>query len=246
MEFPSTQWTLLAKATLHGDTAAGDALGAFVANYRQPVIALLRRRGLAESRVEDLVQDFFLQLMESSALRRADGSRGRFRSYLGGALTRFLADDAGHNGAQKRGGGIAPLSLDASLFESGLADPQEADSSLSLDREWALHLMTRALDAVAEEWKRRGKQDRFAVLRAFLPGSSEALTQQDAAVRLGLSDGALRAELLRLREMFRSAVRAEVAATVGSPSEVDAEMRHLFAVLQASPENNLSQPAPVS
>lgn len=246
MEFPSTQWTLLAQATLHGDTAAGEALGAFVANYRQPVMALLRRRGLPESRVEDLVQDFFLHLMKSSSLKRADGELGRFRSYLSGALTRFLSDDASHNGAQKRGGGIAPLSLDSGPFSSGLPSPAEADTSLFLDRDWALHLMTRALDKVAADWIQRGKSDRFAVLRTFLPGATEILSQQEAAIRLGLSDVALRAELLRLRESYRSAVRAEVAATVSSPSEVDGEMRHLFAVLQAAPENNLSQPAPVS
>lgn len=246
MEFPSTHWTVLAQATLHGDRTASEALGTFVSSYRQPVIALLRRRGLPESRVEDLVHDFFLQLMESSALTRADESRGRFRSYLGGALNRFLADDASHNGAQKRGGGLAPVSFDAGPFSAEYPDPQEADSSLSLDREWALYLMTKALDAVAQDWQQRGKAARFAVLRAFLPGATEILSQQDAARRLGLSDGALRAELLRLRETFRGAVRAGVAATVSSPAEVDGEMQHLFAVLKASAEKNLSQTAPLS
>lgn len=246
MDFPSTHWSMLAQATLHGDTAAGEALGAFVANYRQPVMAQLRRRGLPESRVEDLVHDFFLQLMESSSLKRADGERGRFRSYLSGALTRFLADDAGYNCAQKRGGGIPPLSLDAPQDQAFVPLAPETDTTLFLDLDWALHLMTRALDAVADQWIQRGKAARFAVLRAFLPGATETLSQQEAALRLGLTDGALRAALMRLRESFRDAVRAEVATTVGSPADVDAEMQHLFSVLRAAPEKNLSQSAPVS
>src|SRR6187402_1710593 len=113
MEFPTTHWTQLAQATLNGDTAASEALGQFFLNYRAPVVASLHRRGLPEARVEDMAQDFFLQLMKRSALKRADRDMGRFRAYLSGALTKFLADDVDRNHTQKRGGGIAPVSLDA-------------------------------------------------------------------------------------------------------------------------------------
>lgn len=244
MDFPATHWTMLAQAALSGDTAAGKALEEFCLNYRGPVMTLLRRRGLPEARVEDLVQDFFLQLMKNSSLQRADRETGRFRTWLSGALTKFLADDVKRNHAAKRGGGAAPLSLDA---EDALTVRLAADDSgagLHLDREWALHLMTRALDTAAREWSRGEKAARFAVLRAFLPGATESLTQQEAAARLGLSDTALRSELQRLREAFRNAVRHEVAATVRSPAEVDGELQHLLAVLRASPplsENSLPQ-----
>src|SRR5436190_23444592 len=72
MEFPTTHWTMLAQATLHGDTSAGKALEEFVLSYRAPVLALLRRRGVPDVHVEDLTQEFFLQLMKNSSLKRAD------------------------------------------------------------------------------------------------------------------------------------------------------------------------------
>jgi DNA-directed RNA polymerase specialized sigma24 family protein len=249
MEFPTTQWTQLAQATLHGDTAAQEALGAFFLNYRVPVMAVLRRRGLPDARVEDLTHDFFLQLMHGSALKRADRELGRFRQFLCGALSRFLADDVDRNCAAKRGGGVPPLSLDAEDSLAASLAAANSDTNLLLDRQWALHLMSRALDNVARDWSRGEKASRFGVLRAFLPGATESITQQEAAARLGLSDTAFRTDLSRLRETFRNAVRTEVAATVNSPAEVDDEMQHLLAVLQAAPQisvNSLPHPTALS
>jgi DNA-directed RNA polymerase specialized sigma24 family protein len=235
MQFPVTQWTLLAQASLNGDAEGRKSLETFCERYRAPVMALLRRRGVMESRVEDLTHDFFLQLMKSSALKRADQEKGSFRSYLNGALTKFLADDVKRNHAAKRGGGEVPLSLDAEESHGANLMTDNASDILGLDREWALNLMTRALDKVAEEWTRPGRSKRYAVLRAFLPGATEVITQQEAALRLDMSDAALRSELQRLRECFRNAVRQEVAATVEAPSEVDAELHHLLAVLRERP-----------
>src|SRR5687768_4329586 len=101
MDFPSTHWSMLAQASLHGETAARQSLDSFCRRYRAPVIALLRRRGVIESRVEDMTHDFFLHLMKHSSLKRADPALGRFRSFINGSLKRFLADDVVHNHAQK-------------------------------------------------------------------------------------------------------------------------------------------------
>lgn len=239
---------MLAQATLNGGTIAERALEEFVLNYRDPVIALLRHRGLPEARIEDLTHDFLLQVMKSSALKRADQNIGPFRHFLCGMLKNFLANDAVRNGAAKRGGGAVPLSLDA---DDGVGDhvaDDSSDFSLQLDREWALHLVARSLAAVRKRWLALEKPERFAVLRAFLPGSLESISRQDAALRLGISDEALRKELHRLREAFRAAIRDEVAATVGSSAEIADEMRHLVRILQMAPETGvfLSQSRPLS
>jgi len=231
---------MLAHATLNGDTVAERALEEFVLNYRAPVLALLRHRGIPEARVEDLTHDFLLQVMKSSALQRADQNIGPFRHFLCGMLKNFLANDAVRNGAAKRGGGAVPLSLDAG---DGLAEHVAADSpdfSLQLDREWALHLVARALASVRKRWLMLEKPERFAVLRSFLPGALESISQQDAALRLGLTDEALRKELYRLREVFRAAIRDEVAGTVGSSAEIAEEMRHLARILQMAPGPGVS------
>ena len=233
MELPTTCWTLLAQATLNGDTAAGEALEQFCRHYRAPVLQLLRRRGIPEARVEDMAHDFFLQLMKASSLKRADPALGRFRQFLGGALSRFLADNVHYHNAKKRGAGALHVSFDAGDgLSSSVASP-ESHSALLIDQEWALMILGRALDAVASAWEAAGKTSRFAVLRTFLPGALEIISQEDAAARLELSGTALRTELHRLRKEFRQSLRTEVAATVASPNEVDEELSYLREVLTA-------------
>jgi DNA-directed RNA polymerase specialized sigma24 family protein len=241
MDFPTTHWTLLAQASLNGDTTANKALESFCQRYREPIVKLLRWKGIIENRVEDMTHDFFLELMQHSSLKRANPESGRFRNFLCGALGNFLSNDARRNQSQKRGGGNELLSLDAeSQLGTDLVSGQ-GDAELVLDREWAIHLITRSLARVAEQWQGPQKAARFAVLRAFLPGATEVISQADAAQKLGISEVACRSELHRLRESFRTTVREEVAATVSSPHETDDEMRHLLQVLQTCPQNFLQQ-----
>ncbi len=227
-DFPTTQWTLLAQATLHGDEKAAAALNDFCLRYRSPVIGVLRRRGLRDSRLEDVTHDFFIQLMQSSALKRADPQRGRFRQFFCGSLNRFLADDADHGRALKRGGGVAHVHLDDAVEAEMAGDPGHDEAAIQwLDREWALGIFSLALQRLQQEWTAPGRLERLAVLRAFLPGATEILSQEEAAARLGLTMVAFRSELHRFRDAFRRHLRAEVAQTVSSPSEIDDEMRHL-------------------
>lgn len=241
MDFPSTHWTLLAQATLNGDTNANQALDSFCQRYREPVLKFLRWKGIVEHRVEDMAHDFFLELMQHSSLKRANPTSGRFRNFLCGALGNFLSNDVRRNQTKKRGGGNEIVSLDAESQLGMELSSGQGDAESVLDREWAIHLITRSLERISQEWQSSHKAARYAVLRAFLPGATEAISQADAAVRLGMSDVAFRTELRRLRENFRAAVREEVAATVSSPLETDDEMRHLLKVLQTCPQDFLQQ-----
>lgn len=234
MEFPSTQWTQLARATLHGDSAAGMALADFCRNYRRPVMQYLRWRGVPENRVEDLTHDFLLHLLEHSALKRADRERGRFRSYLCAALVRFMSNDAKLNGAIKRGGGVEHISIDLAGDSGAELLQPAASETLFLDREWALNLMERALEDVEREWNGHRKTGRFGALRPFLPGAMQPADYPEAARLSGISEASLRTEVSRLRKRFREIVRSHVAATVPSPFNVDDELTHLHRVLTAA------------
>jgi DNA-directed RNA polymerase specialized sigma24 family protein len=232
MNLPSTHWTMLAQATLHGDTSAGQALATFCQRYREPIMAMIRSRGMIESRLEDLTHDFLLQLMRNSSLRRVDPAKGRFRQFLHGALTNFLSDDAQKTAALKRGGGVLVLSLDAA---DGLVDRLSTPlfDETAMDREWALHLMSQAVQRVALDWNTPTKAARFEVLRQFLPGMMDAIPHEEAARRMGLSATGFRTELSRLRVAFRVAVRAEIAATVDGPEQIEEELSYLLTVLRA-------------
>jgi RNA polymerase sigma-70 factor (ECF subfamily) len=225
--FPTTQWTLLAQASLNGETAARQALEDLCRRYWSPLYHFIRVRGFGETEAEDLTQEFILHLIEHSTLQRVDRLRGRFRSFLCGALVRFLADERDRRQAQKRGSGAVHISLDNENAEVAAT----SESDLFFDREWALAILENALRVVREECESRNAAKEFAVLRHFLPGSVNTPNYEAAAGQLSLSLPALKSELHRLRQRFKAVVRQEVASTVSAPHEIDQEMNHLQQVL---------------
>ena len=58
-----------------------------------------------------------------------------------------------------------------------------------------------------------------------------ASSGMEAAQKLDLTVPALKSELHRLRQRFKTLVRQEVANTVSAPHEIDEEMTHLQQVL---------------
>jgi len=89
--FPTTHWSLLAQASLNGETEARAALDELCRRYWSPLNQFIRMRGHPPAEADDLTQAFLLHLLEHSALRKPDRLKGRFRSFLLGALVRFLA-----------------------------------------------------------------------------------------------------------------------------------------------------------
>jgi RNA polymerase sigma-70 factor (ECF subfamily) len=244
MAFPTTRWTLLAEATLHGDAAGRAALGQLCEQYRRPVVVYLEGRGLRREEAQDAAQDFLLKLVESGAWKRADQARGRFRTFLLAILNHTMMQAARNAHREKRGGGMPLESLDA-LAEQGceLADGAVPDAAL-FDREWAFTLVAETVAAVETEFAGRGQQREFALLRCFLPGPGAPPSYDDAARELGLSDSALKAAVHRLRQRFREVLRAAVARTVSAPHEVDEELRYLGTLLMkdGEPPRNFASP----
>jgi DNA-directed RNA polymerase specialized sigma24 family protein len=232
MAFPTTQWSVLAGATLHGDSAGREALARFCAAYRVPVRSYLEGRGMAREDAEDLTQDFFFKLLQSRAWRRAEQVKGRFRSFLLGILHHVMQHQSRHQTRLKRGGGISLASLDE-LADAGVELPAVDDAAAvsCFDREWALSLVQQVLAEVRAEFVREGRDAEFAVLRRFLPGAPQPPAQAEAARELRVSETALRTSIHRLRQRFRDRLRAAVSATVSAPHEVDEELRYLGAIL---------------
>jgi RNA polymerase sigma-70 factor (ECF subfamily) len=148
-----------------------------------------------------------------------------------GARGRFRARVPAPNAAAKRGGGEPPAAPDG-VGEGNEAEPAvPAEVARAFDREWANDLLARAWAEVEAAWVARGAAVELATLRKFLPGATETPTYEEAAAGLGWTLARLKTEVFRLRGQFRDQVRAEIALTVETPQEVDAELAHLHAVL---------------
>jgi len=236
LAFVATRWTLVLRA--RGDTAeARAALGELCEAYWMPVFRFLRREGRDDETTRELTQEFFARLLAGPGLAGADAERGRFRSFLLGALKHFLGDWRDYQLAAKRGGGQAadPL-LDSTDTSPGLevAAPAGAPLTTYFDRQWAYTIMERALTAVAREFTDSGNRQQFELLKPWLVGDAAVLSQADVARQMASSEGAVKVAIHRLRKRFRQLVRAEVAQTVPAAADVDEELRYLVEVLAAS------------
>jgi len=235
MSFPTTRWTLLAEATLHGDPEGRAGLARLCDKYRRPVVLFLASRGLTLDEADDAAQDFFLKLLESRIWKRADRNRGRFRTFLLAVLNNFLRHSARDGRRLKRGGGVTPISLET-LEDHDVALDSPAEDAGVFDREWAQTLVADAMTDLELEYAGRGKGAEFALLRRYLPGPESPPRYEEAAAELGLSLTALKAAVHRLRQRFREMLRSSVARTVSAPHEVDEELRYLAMLLMDQPE----------
>jgi RNA polymerase sigma-70 factor (ECF subfamily) len=230
--FGETAWSMVLAAGGTSEPRAKEALAELCRIYWPPIYGYLRRRGYDRDDAQDMTQSFFQHILQDETLRRASRDRGRFRSFLLGALSRCLADEQAQLRALKRGGGVQFLSLDEfeaeELHHQSIAIELTPDESL--DARWAGLLLERALGQVRAEFSAEGKADSFEVLFPFLSGEKPEVSYDQVAQRLGVGLGAVKTLIHRLRRQFATAVRREIMQTVSAPHEVDDELRRLRSV----------------
>jgi RNA polymerase sigma factor (sigma-70 family) len=231
--FATTRWSVIA-AACDGPTVQSDAaLEALCRAYWYPLYAYVRRSGHAPADAQDLTQAFFARLLEKDWLRDARPGLGRFRSFLLMALKRFLAKEWRRENARKRGGGLAWVALDAGEAEARYAIEPALGPDETFERRWALTLLDRALAGVADEYREAGRAEEFATLKGHLVAPRGEIDYEATAAALGMSAGAARVAVHRLRKRFREALRAEIAQTVATPGELADELAHFVKILAA-------------
>jgi RNA polymerase sigma-70 factor (ECF subfamily) len=230
--FDETAWSVVIAAGATTEPRAQAAMAELCRIYWRPIYAYLRRSGYPKHDAEDITQSFFQHLLENETLRRASREKGRFRSFLVGALRLCLADEQARRHTLKRGGRVQFISTDELEAEElhHLRADREAAPDEILDARWAGVLLERALDKVRAECVVEGKADLFEALSPFLAGSKPHVSYQEVADRMSLGLGAVKTLIYRLRRQFATAVRREIMQTVSAPHEVDDELRRLRSV----------------
>lgn len=233
-EFATTHWSLVVAAK-HDQASQSEARVAFeqlCKAYWFPLYSFVRHRGYSSTDAQDLTQSFFVQLIETSGISSADPGRGRFRSYLLGAMKHFLANEWHRERTLKRGGGVTFLEFDSLDPEAryALEPAQPSDPDAGFDREWAQEAIARAISQLRSESQASSKGELFETLKSSLTG--EEPPRIESAERLGMSVDAVKVAVHRLRKRYREILRAEIAQTVDDPSEIDDEMRYLVEALR--------------
>jgi RNA polymerase sigma-70 factor (ECF subfamily) len=234
-QFVTTHWSLVdaAKPDEASRTHVREALEELCRAYWYPLYAFVRSRGYSADDAQDLTQAFFARIIETGGFISADRKRGRFRSYLLGAMKHFLANEWHRAQTQKRGGQVQFIEWDALDLEARYAGvSNQSDNPEHLfDYEWALETISVALKTLREEMKKVGKGDQFEVLKGSLTGEDE-LSREEIMSKLNMTEGAVKVAVHRLRQRYRKLLRTVIAETVSNEEDLNDEIRYLVTVLR--------------
>jgi DNA-directed RNA polymerase specialized sigma24 family protein len=232
--FTTTHWSVVLEA--QGESpAAQEALEKLCRMYWRPIFAFLRRQGIPPEEAEDITQGFFAELLERRSLSAVRKEKGRLRSFLLGGLKYFLANEERRATAVKRGKGQRPIPLEelraGERIDAEPADPMTPDQIY--ERRWALTVLERVLSRLKDEYLAADNAVLFDSLKELLPDEPGSPSQAEIATRLGMTENAIRQAFYRFRQRYQALLREEIANTVATPGDIEDELRHLIAVLEA-------------
>jgi DNA-directed RNA polymerase specialized sigma24 family protein len=234
--FATTHWSVVRAAGSEDSPPSRRALETLCQAYWYPIYAYVRRKGHNADDAQDLTQEFFAQLIGKERLRLADQQKGRFRTFLLAMLDYFLAREWNRAHRKKRGGEYQLISLDQENAEGRyrleIAAATESPER-HFQRQWALTVLRQTMASLETECAAQGKSALFGETKSLLAGERPAESYTLPAQRLGMSEGALRVAVHRLRQRYGEILRHEIAQTVDSPEEADEELRHLLRALAA-------------
>jgi RNA polymerase sigma-70 factor (ECF subfamily) len=231
-EFAPTRWSIVLAA---GDTRSPEsavALETLCRTYWFPLYAYVRRQGSSPTEAQDLTQEFFARLLEKKYVAHANPEAGKFRTFLLTSLKHFLVSEWRKTARQKRGGGQVPIPWDADAAEQCYAaePPGELTSEKIYEKRWAIALMERVLARLRDEHHTADKDRLFEALKTCVWGDGSPRPYAEIAAELGLTEGAVKTSVHRLRQRCHELLRAEIAETVARPEDIDEELRNLIEV----------------
>jgi len=212
------------------DPRAAIALAELCEIYWAPLYGYLRGRGYDAETAQDLTQGFFARVLEKQSIAVANPERGRFRAFLLTALKRYVINEYEREAAAQRGGRHVHVALDFENAEQryALEHRHEDTPERVFDRKWAAIALERALQRLRDECDRAGKRVEADALLPYLTETSELPAYKEIGAELGLTEGAVKVAVHRLRQRFGVALRLEVAETVAEEADIEDEMRELI------------------
>ena len=234
--FQTTHWSVVLAAGSQSSDGSRIALCQLCDKYWYPLYCYAHSRTGNADAAQDLTQSFFAQLLEKHTIAAADPARGRFRTFLITAFRHFMANEWNKDRAQKRGGATQPRPWDFGSAEDRYRREPEhrLTAEVIFDRRWAIAILNQALARVRADYERDNRLDVFEQLRQGLTVDGDLPRYEEVAGSLGISPGAVKVAVHRLRRRFRESLRNEIRETMGNAHDVDDEIERLFRTFAAN------------
>ena len=216
----STWWNLVARAAGEPGEASRAAFGELFERHTPMLRKFARSFEPNAARREDLIQGFYTRTLARGDLASACEEGGSFRSFLRTAFRRYAIDV--HRRERLRA--VPPGSVDLDAFEN--EDPAQ---DRYFDQCFAQATIDRVLAGLAAFEASKGRGPLFAALRDRLEYGDDDVKVRAIAASLGMSACAVSTHLHRLRAVYRSRLREDLAGMCARPEDVDAELMALRA-----------------
>ena len=232
--FSATHWSVILTAAKAVEPGGHQALEQLCRQYWYPIYAFLRRKGRSPHDAEDLTQGFFADLLSRNWLADVGPEKGKFRTFLLACLCNYVGHVHDRETGPTRQPGRPLISIDAQAAEARYAlEPADLrDPAALFERRWAYALIDDVLQELRQRYVTDGKAALFDALSEHLIDRAESGSYVEIAAKLGMTEGAVRVAVSRLRDRFRELLIAEVTRTVRDARDAEQELRHLFVVSQ--------------
>jgi RNA polymerase sigma factor (sigma-70 family) len=232
--FTTTHWTTVLQAQADSP-AAQQALEKLCRTYWRPIYSFVRRQRGGTEDAEDLTQGFFALLLERKDLNTVRKEKGRLRSYLLTSVKNFLADEARHAMAVKRGKGQRLIPLDE-IRERERINFERSDTLTAdqiYERRWAFTVLEQVMARLRDEYRSAGNLRFFEQMKKMLMDEPHRPSQAQVASEFDMTENAVKQAFYRFRQRYQTLLREEIAHTVAVPSDIEDELRYLIAVVRA-------------
>lgn len=230
MEFNTTRWSIVAAAKSSDLDVSQRALEELCQLYWFPIYSFVRSKGLNREESEDSTQSFFVHFLDNRGFEKADCERGNFRTFLLSCAKNFLIDEWKKGKAQKRGNGMGQLTLDferAERLVNNTVDLQRSPEEM-YDYLWAKTIMARALNRLRKTYAANGNIKVFRALKIYLENTDVASTFAETAASIGMTEGAVKVAVHRLRTRYKAALESEIVDTLVVDGDIDSEVQHII------------------
>jgi len=243
-EFGTTHWTQIFGLDTIDENKKRAILGQLLLQYWKPCYCFVRRKGHGNTEAKDIVQDFFESIITKNTLfENADPAKGKFRSYLRKTLQNHINSLKRKEGAEKRGGGLSPVSLDelegaTDSVPNNYISPEEA-----FDYLWAKDLLQKAFDTVKKECEKNNFNAHWQifcerVLNPILYNKKET-SIPDLCKTYNISSQAQASNMVvTVKRKFEKTFRDIILQHVGSDKDLEEEIQYIMTILskqQSSP-----------
>ena len=236
-QFPTTAWTFIRRVQEQHLAGSDRDFDRFLASYWKPVFYFLRARGLPLHEAEDVTQAFFVRFLERDWLKRADQTRGKFRTFLLTLLSRFRSDRGQKQARRQEVFDRRIVSFQGLLGETERAyEPADDETPEAVFmRQWASVLFDRVLQRLRRFYEDEGRPAWYELFAAthLTRATATRPSQRELGERLGITRDQVRYALEVVERRFKHYLEEEVRDQVASEADIGDEIGELFQLLQS-------------